>query len=545
MNKLKYTWSGLLFRMIAGTVFILLLLGSFVGFIGYIRFTHSLTDEYNDSAFRTADTAVRLIDGDRIDEWQAGGGQDADYIRTADNINTLCAAQNVTMIYVIDVDRSDYGRFKSVFNAVLENSGYEPWPIGYARDTTNDEYRTIYRDIYENGLKRGTVVRTDMLRGKKPHITSLVPVKRSDGTVRAILCVQRPMEELTVGRRLYITYVALVALLALIVSSFSIYFFLKVQFVYPMERIIGEASRFAKETGTDGGDRLDGISRIREINTLAESLMQMEADTERQIGEITRLTGEKERISAELDIAAKIQAEMLPKNLREISDGRNFSLYARMLPANEVGGDFYDYYMLDRELLAFVIGDVSGKGVPASLFMVLTKTLLKDNLIMTGSLKSAMKHTSNVLFENSGGDMFVTCFLAVLDTVSGELTYVNAGHNPPVITRKDGSCSYLEDSGHQLVLSGWPDYGYKEERIMLQPGDGILLYTDGVTEARNPAGDFFEADRLLSWVNGTGDKYEDAEEYVEALASYMDAFRGNAERSDDMTMLRLVLSRVK
>jgi sigma-B regulation protein RsbU (phosphoserine phosphatase) len=309
-----------------------------------------------------------------------------------------------------------------------------------------------------------------------------------------------------------------------------------------MDRIIKEASRFARETGTDGGDKLDGISRIREINTLAESLMQMEADTERRIREVARLTGEKERIGAELGIAAGIQAEMLPKNLKGISNRRDFSLYARMLPANEVGGDFYDYYLLDKELLAFVIGDVSGKGVPASLFMVLTKTLLKDNLIMTGSLKSAMKHTNNVLLENSGGDMFVTCFFAVFDTVSGELTYVNAGHNPPIITSADGSAAFLEDDSNQLVLSGWPDYEYKEKTLKLKPGDGILLYTDGVTEARNSSGEFFEADRLLSWVNGTGGKYEDAEEYVKALASYMDAFRGNAERSDDMTMLRLVLS---
>jgi hypothetical protein len=195
--------------MIAGTVGILLIFGLFLGSIGYIRFTRSLTSEYNDSAFRTAETAVSLIDGNRIDAWQSSCGKDTDYIKTADNIDRLCTAQNVTMIYVIDVDRSDYGRFTSVFNAVLEDSGYEPWPIGYARDTTNDEYRAIYRDIYENGLKRGSVIRTKMLRGKKPHITSLVPVKRSDGTVRAILCVQRPMEEPSSGRKLYITYVSL------------------------------------------------------------------------------------------------------------------------------------------------------------------------------------------------------------------------------------------------------------------------------------------------------------------------------------------------
>ncbi len=444
------------------------------------------------------------------------------------------------MIYVIDVDRSDYGRFTSVFNSVLGDSGYEPWPIGYVRDTTNEEYRGIYRDIYENGLERGTVVRTDMLRGKKSHITSLVPVKRSDGTVRAILCVQRPMEELSGGIRLYLMCVVIAAVTALLFSSLSGYFFLRRQFIRPLMKIMQEASRFARETTSSGGETLKGISTIREIDTLALSIKQMEADTERRIGEFTRLTEEKERVGAQLAIASRIQAEMLPKNLKALSGLSEFSMYARMLPANEVGGDFYDYYMLDKELVALVIGDVSGKGIPAALFMVLAKTLLKDSLIMTGSLKSAMKHANNVLFENSGGDFFVTCFMAVFDTTSGELTYVNAGHNSPIITRADRSSAFLTDGERQLVLSGLPNYEYKEGRMMLEKGDGFFLYTDGITEARNEAGDFYGSDRLLQWFKEKGRRYDRAEERIQALAAKIEAFQGDTEQADDITMLGMI-----
>jgi sigma-B regulation protein RsbU (phosphoserine phosphatase) len=519
---------------------ILLLFGAAVGIIGYYRFTGSLTAEYNASSVLIAETAARLIDGDKIDAWQLRGEKDTDYIRTKLNLEAFHAAQKVTQIYVIDVDRSDYGRFTSVFNTVSKGSGYTPWHIGYERDTTNEEYRKIYRDIYENGLECGTVVRTSGLNGKEPHITSLVPVRRSDGTVRAILCVQCPMEELDRGRQVYIAFVAVVAVLALLLSSLAIYFFLKKQFVIPLERIMKEADRFARETRTEGGDRLENISKIREIDTLAVSLMQMEEDTERKISEITSLTGEKERIGAELGIAARIQKEILPRDLQKISDRSNAVFLAKMKVANEVGGDFYDCYLLDKEIAAFVIGDVSGKGVPAALFMVLAKTLLKDTLMMTGSVRAAMKHTNNVLFDNSGGDMFVTCFLGLLDMTSGELIYVNAGHTPPVVTRNDGSAEFLKDPVRQLVLSGFPDYDYQENRIRLGPGDGIFLYTDGVTEARNGAGELYGTARLLSWFRERSQE-EIRNGCIDALFSELEGFRGKAGQWDDTAMLQVLV----
>jgi sigma-B regulation protein RsbU (phosphoserine phosphatase) len=539
INRLRYIWSGLTFRTIFGTVFLLFVFGACVSQIGYIRFRTSLTNEYNDSAFQTAETALTLIDGDRIDEWQRYGGESADYLQTADYLDKLCQAQNVTLIYVIDVDTSDYGRFTSVFNAVLAGSGYEPWPIGYERDTTNEEYRRVYQDIYENGLKRGSVERASSLNGKKPHITSLVPVARSDGSVRAILCVQRPMEELVRGGRLYLSYVLAFALGALVLISLLNFFYIRREFVTPVRKIVKEAGRFARDNSAIRSDELDNISNIREISILASSLKKMEADTEQNIKELTGLMAEKERIGAELSVASAIQTQMLPEAIKETMGRGRFELAASMSPAKEIGGDFYDYYMLDQEIIAFVIGDVSGKGIPAALFMVLAKTLLKDNLIMTGSVESTMRHTSNVLLENCRGELFVTCFLAMLDLTTGELRYVNAGHNPPVIIRADGGGAFLKDDPVQLVLAGWQNNPYRDSRIKLQPGDSIFLYTDGVTEARNEAGEFFGEKRELPGFVKEASEERSASECLKAVGDEIREFRGPAEQFDDLTMLML------
>lgn len=240
MTKLKKIVSSLGFRIIGGIICLLLAYNLIVQTIGYLQFTESLTNEYNDSAFRTAETAVTLVNGDKIEEYLQTHGDSDEYRDCLNRMDILCDKQNVTMIYAIAVDTSDYGRFVNIYNSVDKNSSYTRWEIGYQRDTTNEEYAQVYRDIYENGLERGVVLRTRNLRGKEPHITSLVPVKDSNGDVRAILCVQRPMDELVTGRLKYLKSVGLTAILLGIAACFSTYGFLKHEFVKPVKKIIGE-----------------------------------------------------------------------------------------------------------------------------------------------------------------------------------------------------------------------------------------------------------------------------------------------------------------
>ena len=144
--------------------------------LGYYQFTATLTREYQDSAFRTADTAAALVDGDKIESYLQGSETDAEYQNILSRMNTLCQKQNVTLIYVIAVDTSDYNSFRSVFNTVNDSSGYTPWALGYERQTTNDAYKSIYKQIYENGLAKGFINRTSSLQGREPHTTALIPI---------------------------------------------------------------------------------------------------------------------------------------------------------------------------------------------------------------------------------------------------------------------------------------------------------------------------------------------------------------------------------
>ncbi len=169
--KKKYSTRSLSFRIISRNVMILLIFSVIVSGIGYALFTDSLTRSYNDFAFQTAETAASVVDGDRIDEFLESGGNDSEYQVELKQLKMLCETQGVTLIYVIAVDQSDYNSFRSVLNIPSEESGYTPWEVGFERSTTNEEYRSIYRDIYENGLQRGTIYRLKDLRGKDPHIS--------------------------------------------------------------------------------------------------------------------------------------------------------------------------------------------------------------------------------------------------------------------------------------------------------------------------------------------------------------------------------------
>ena len=374
--KIKSLISGFAFRMISGIILWFVLFTVIVSSIGYIKFTDSLTEEYNDSAFRTAESAAMLVNGDRIDayleeEKSRNGSEEnpfvgEEYADRWERMNILCQKQNVTLIYVIKVDTSDYGRFESVFNTVNDNSGYTPWAVGYTREATNEEYRKIYRDIYENGLERGTVVRTKGLNGGEAHITSLVPVKNSAGKVSAILCVERPMDALALGRREYVNNVLLATLVLMIVSSVCLAVYIKRHFAMPIETISKEATRFAKDPSPSEVADFEDISEIREVRVLAESIGKMENDMLRYMEDLTQATAERERMAVELSLAATIQANMLPSTFPPYPNRSDFEIFASMDAAKEVGGDFYDFYLLDNDRFAFLVADVSGKGIPAA-----------------------------------------------------------------------------------------------------------------------------------------------------------------------------------
>lgn len=276
-----------------------------------------------------------------------------------------------------------------------------------------------------------------------------------------------------------------------------------------------------------------------EIGKLAKSFNLMARNLKRYMKNLKKTTAEKEKVHSELMIANKIQKSMLPCIFPAFPERKDFDIYAVMDPAREVGGDFYDFFLIDDSKLALVIADVSDKGVSAALFMVVAKILIKNQLQNGDSPGEVLKIVNNRLCENNEVGMFVTCFLGIFDIKSGEFTYANAGHNPPFLYRKSEKNCIAITSPHGLVLGGTPNITYLQSKTYLYPGEFLFLYTDGVTEAANKRGRLFSQQKLEEIVNSCGKKNVAIQDLIFDIKSEINKFVGNAAVSDDITMLAL------
>lgn len=305
------------------------------------------------------------------------------------------------------------------------------------------------------------------------------------------------------------------------------------------QKLTAPLTALGQDVQTISSGDLDYRAEIRsndEIGDLAGSFNNMAASLKQHIENLTSVTAEKERIGAELDVATHIQKSMLPCIFPAFPERKEFDVYATMNPAKEVGGDFYDFFMVDDTHLAVVMADVSGKGVPAALFMVIGKTLIKDHTQPGKSLGEVFTDVNNMLCDSNSEGLFITAFEGVLDLVTGEFRYVNAGHEPPYLCKQgEGFEAYKIKAG--FVLAGMEDLRYREGSLQLSPGDRIFLYTDGVTEATDGANQLYGSERLHRVLNANLDA--GPETLLPAVKADVDQFVGDAPQFDDITMLCL------
>jgi sigma-B regulation protein RsbU (phosphoserine phosphatase) len=288
-------------------------------------------------------------------------------------------------------------------------------------------------------------------------------------------------------------------------------------------------------TGNLGVD-IPEIRSQDEIAELAHAIAAMQEDLRTYIVDLTAATAAREKMESELKIARTIQKSFVPKQFPAFPGRRDFDLHAAMEPAREVGGDLYDFLLLDEHRLFFAIGDVSGKGIPAALFMAMCKSLLKGTSHKERDPAQVLGLVNTELCRDNDALMFVTVFCGVLDTRTGAVRYANAGHNPPVLVRAGGGAELL--SVHRgLVLGAMEDSVYVNEDMVLSRGDALLLYTDGVTDARNTRMEFYGGQRLLEQAALHGAL--DMAGAVDALMEDIGLFVGAAPQTDDVTLLWL------
>lgn len=330
--------------------------------------------------------------------------------------------------------------------------------------------------------------------------------------------------------------------LALLIVTAAITFFLsqymKKNITVPINTVAEAAKAYAadKQSGTSKTDHFTdlNLNTNDEIGNLGTIMAKMEQDILSYEENITRIAAENERISAELDLAAHIQLSALPSEFPAFPDRKEFDLFASMTPAREVGGDFYDFFLLGEDKLALVIADVSGKGVPAALFMMSSKMLI-NNFALYGESPAAIISTVNErICLNNENCMFVTVWLGILEISTGKLTFCNAGHTSPAIIKSDGRTELIgyEHNTAVGVMNGMP---YNDKVIQLASGDMIFVYTDGVTEATDAEEKMYSEERMVDILASVKDV--SPEKLINAVKSDVETFVGDAPQFDDITML--------
>ncbi len=385
------------------------------------------------------------------------------------------------------------------------------------------QLREIGRDMIRG--REGLVPMTDFVSGKKAWIY-YAPLPSSGWSVGVVIHEDNLFADVRrLGRQ--IIFLGAVGLAALAVTLA----FISGTITRPLRLLARKAGEIA--AGNLNVDLPQSLPRD-EVGDLSRSFEDMRAALKEYIDNLAQTTAAKERIESELKIARTIQMSFLPKRFPPCPEGEVVEIHALLEPAKEVGGDFYDYFLIDEDHLFFGIGDVSGKGVPAALFMAVTKTLLKGMAEAFIDPSRILSKVNKELCHENDSTMFVSVFCAVLNLKTGELRYSNAGHNPPLFMARDGETRWLKVP-KGFLLGGFEASRYKTETMTLGRGDLILLYTDGVTEAMNAEEAFYSNERLIR----TTGRHQDqgTEDLVNGVVDSVKTFSDGASQSDDITLL--------
>ena len=285
------------------------------------------------------------------------------------------------------------------------------------------------------------------------------------------------------------------------------------------------------------------LSLRRMSRDLQEMNETLERRVEQRTAEVLKLHMERERIEGDLRVAAAIQTAMLPRHFPAFPDRRDIDVHATMDPAKQVGGDFYDYLLIDDDRLFFCIGDVSGKGVSAALFMAIVKTLIRDHALSGLAPDEILLHVNNALVQDNDSCMFATVFCGVLDTLTGSLSFSNGGHNPPLVRRGTSGTYEFLNLPSSMAIGPFPakSGAYQLLSSNLGPEDLMFLYSDGVTEALNSVGEFFTEDRLKATLDAS--RTNSSQEVVITVSEALAGFSQGEPRADDVTMLAINANR--
>lgn len=513
--------------------FFALILVTVVVSVGYYLYTNASNEKYMKAAHCLAKTVTLDLDGDSIENYisRIDKGEnpeeikDDKYYEMLKKIQDVQECNGVTFLYVVDVREND------VVYILDADKTEKAIPFGTVEAPKEDDKDFLNQKQYEEiGFNRVSEKYGWMC-------SSGEPIYNSQNQIVAYTITDIAMTDIEIDRAFFLFKLSLILLVLTIIIIVISMRTIEESVIGPINKLSEATLKFVSNKNDSNQDSPIAGLKIKtgdEIENLCMSIKTMEKEINAYIEHLKQATAEKERIDAELSVATTIQGCMLPTNFVQYTGQQKIDMFATMKPAKEVGGDFYDYYYVDEDHLAITIADVSGKGVPAALFMVITKILIKTFLLSGFSPTECLERVNKQLCEANEADMFVTAWLGVLELSTGKLSYVNAGHNPPLVRGMQGKFDYLRTRSG-LVLAGLENSKYKPLQYVLDDGDMLFLYTDGITEAINIKEQMYGEDRLKNILQQNADN--SCTQIINAVSKDVNCFVGDCQQFDDMTML--------
>lgn len=550
---------GLAFKFIIGLIVVGISIMTASVLVGRNTYWNSIKKQYNTEVYqiaataesyvtdedwkRYADVVYRYSHGEATDEEIEEIVQSDTYKKTKEQLDALRESMNANdiFLFVFDMDI-----LKNFDQTAYENKEWKP--ICYISDSYKDmnlqfamgdtgsmsaQYREECIRVCESGNISNSYFVSKSDFGY--NISAMYPVV-IDGTTVACVGAEIPMTTLESEVQTYVIRTIAVGSIVTIILLLIAILLLYKTMIRPIKLVADEAAYFV-ENNNALSQKLSAINTKDEIQTLSENLLKMEKDINDYIENLKVVTAEKERIGAELSVATSIQADMLPSIFPAFPERKEFGIYATMNPAKEVGGDFYDFFLADDDHIALVIADVSGKGVPAALFMVIAKTLIKNRTLMGGTPSDILAYVNNQLCEGNEAELFVTVWMAIVEISTGKGVSVNAGHEHPVIKRTgDGSDTFeYVKYKHSPAVAVMEGMKFRQREFEMKPGDLLFVYTDGVLEATNENEEQYGENRLLAVLDEN--RNEELDSILHCVKADVDKFVGSAPQFDDITML--------
>ena len=532
--------------LLIGCAVFITLLSLIMGSIGFLTYYNGIVGRYETYLHDILKLAMTEIDGDDLERCVREKNKSEQYERTQDFLNRIKEYYDIKYIYIVkpmNLDETDnmMDVMAGITRAEAEED-YDYYSVELGRLTGDYYSPEIVRYYMDACAIPGEV---SFYRNKSEEFgymyTGMIPILDSAGEPVAVLAADLSMQEITRVWQRYWMIVGAEILILVTFFLFSMYQWLRKRVIAPLKQLEKVSASFVESSRqTQDPSRIDfkraDIHTGDEMEVLSDALNAMFDDTRRYMTNLLSVTAEKEKIGAELNVATQIQADMLPRIFPAFPDRREFDLYAFMHPAREVGGDFYDFFLIDEDHLCMVIADVSGKGVPAALFMVIAKTLIKNQAMMGDDPADILGKVNEQLCEGNDAMLFVTVWISILTISTGKGIAANAGHEHPVIRRAGGSYE-LVVYRHSPAVAAMEGMRFRQHSFELHPGDRLFVYTDGVPEATNAENELFGNERMLDVLNSQPDRKPHA--LLETMKREIDVFVGEAPQFDDITMLCL------